>query len=470
MNALTVAALVGALLRTTLALAASYLAATGLLRWRRSSSPFLHRAACVLALAQGWWFVRFAVDVPWYEPAASRPAIAAPVFEAAGLPPLPEASAPPVMAISSNRELAAAASSPRWNWRHGLVVVWVTGALMAVAREAIRYLRFVRAAPLGEPADAEDDAAWRQLLALRGVRYPIPLRMTARLGPVLCRLPGGYRLLAPREAWRALSSEARLALLRHELAHYERRDVWKSLAVRMLVLPHWFNPLAWRAVRHFDEAAEWACDAAACKTSPETAPAYGKALLSLAVGRAPQAILNTAAQGCGLALRIERILAPTLPEDSTMKKTLWISIAAVILLAGGLEFKLVARGEEDRADRASSPAHDAAVQAMLEASKKTWEVTAMEFDNGRVTLSDVYVWSRRLLETERLASKDKDGEYDALLQHWRRMRVLHNKIQALFDVAARGGEAQKLHATSFYVAEAELWLVDAGGQAPGDED
>src|SRR5262249_54471037 len=56
--------------------------------------------------------------------------------------------------------------------------------------------------------------------------------------------------------WRQLDSGERLAILRHELAHYRRGDLWKSLVARLLALPHWFNPLAWRAGRRFDEAAE----------------------------------------------------------------------------------------------------------------------------------------------------------------------------------------------------------------------
>lgn len=159
-----------------------------------------------------------------------------------------------------------------------------------------------------------------------------------------------------------------------------------------------------------------------------------------------------------------------------MNKQHWLGIAAVMLLAGGIELKLVAYSAEPQAganasgSRPSSPQHDKAVKTLLETARNTWDETAREYDNGRVTLAEVYAWSRRLLDAERMAAADKGGEIDALMRHWKRMQVLHNKIQALFDAAARGGEAQKLHATSFYVAEAELWLVDAGGQAPGDED
>jgi len=75
------------------------------------------------------------------------------------------------------------------------------------------------------------------------------------MGPVLCRLPGGWELLLPLDLWRRLTPAGRLAVLRHELAHLKRADAWKSLLVRLLAVPHWFNPAAWWAVHKFDEAA-----------------------------------------------------------------------------------------------------------------------------------------------------------------------------------------------------------------------
>jgi beta-lactamase regulating signal transducer with metallopeptidase domain len=466
MNALAAADLLAALLRTTLALSATYLLARGALRLTKSSSPLVHRAACVLALAQGWWFARLAIDVPWYDPPARRPLPAAPILEAAE---------PPIVAESTTSEalvaeVGAEHSTSVWQWQTVVVALWLAGALVAVVREAVHYLRFARNVPLGAAPAPEDEAEWLALQAQCNVRRPIPLRMTEDLGPLLCRFPGGYRLLAPRHAWRELSPEARMAVLRHELAHYERGDVWKSLAARILALPQWFNPLAWLAVRHFDEAAEWACDAAACGAAPEDAPAYGKALLSLAVGRAQHTVLNTAAQGRGLALRIGRILAPNSIEDSKMKKTLWMAVAAIVLFAGGIEWRVVARAAEDQVDRSNSPEHEKAVQLLLETAKQAWDVTAAEYDNGTVTLEMVYLWSRRLLEAERIAAKNKDDEIAALARHWKRMHVLYIKTKALFDAGARGGETQKVKSTSFYVAEAELWLANAGSQAPGDSD
>ena len=116
------------------------------------------------------------------------------------------------------------------------------------------------ACPKSNQLSRTGTAQWRGLLAAADVRRPIRLRVTADVGPLLCRRLGGYELMIPAELWRDLNVAQREAILRHELADYLRGDVWKSLAVRVLMLPHWFNPAAWWAVRRFDEAGEWACD------------------------------------------------------------------------------------------------------------------------------------------------------------------------------------------------------------------
>ena len=102
----------------------------------------------------------------------------------------------------------------------------------------------------------------------------VPLWVTANVGPLLCLVPRGYRLVVPAGLWQRLAPAGRLSILRHELAHLQRRDLLKSILVRLLMLPHWFNPLAWLAVRRFDEAAEWACDEVAKGADLEGCRAY----------------------------------------------------------------------------------------------------------------------------------------------------------------------------------------------------
>ena len=182
--------------------------------------------------------------------------------------------------------LPKSAESPIWAevdpWRT-LTFVWVAGMGAIAMAWLAGYLWFVLRLPIGRTVDDLWESEWRTSLDARGVRRSIPLRVTANLGPMLCRLPQGYALVVPEPLWRELDESGRRAILRHELAHYERGDVWWSLLARVLALPQWFNPTSWYCVRKFDEAAEWACDRAALAEQPVTV--YARALLRLGTDR-----------------------------------------------------------------------------------------------------------------------------------------------------------------------------------------
>ena len=180
--------------------------------------------------------------------------------------------------------------------------LWATGIAFIAGRSAWAYVRFVRRFPASRetPPDWADE--WTSLQLEAGLPGSVPLVVAEHAGPVLCRLPRGYRLIVPADAWRTLEPSQRLLILRHELAHIERHDVWKSLAMRILALPHWFNPLVWRIVRRFDESAEWACDEAAAGAAPERVPDYARALLQLSHRAQPAFFATSAARSAGLAL------------------------------------------------------------------------------------------------------------------------------------------------------------------------
>ncbi len=168
------------------------------------------------------------------------------------------------------------------------------------------------------------------------------MRVTDDLGPLLCRRPRGYELLVPAGLWRELSPSQRSAILRHELAHYRRGDVWKSLAAHVLALPQWFNPLVWLAVRRFDEAAEWACDLAATQGQPR-ATDYARALVRLGEAVTQHASYSPAAHGRTLAVRVRRLLSSGTLEDSIMKKIALMAAAAALVVVGIVRVELVAR-------------------------------------------------------------------------------------------------------------------------------
>jgi len=415
MSELAVTLLLG-LARTTAILAVAALAVYGLLRLTRASSPAVHRAAWCLVLLQGWLWFRLPVGIPWYE--AVGPALPA---ESAGGPPRdpqpghgvtgllsapaeskpeanPAGTAGPTeadSAIPAHPAGPSEAAQPLWPVI--LTAVWFAGMGLLVAGWLGCYLVFLSLLPRGQRAGEGWIDQWEELLRSRRIRRAIPMRVTVRTGPVLCRLPRGYQLLVPASLWERLDPAGRLSILRHELAHLERGDVWKSLWVRLLALPHWFNPLAWWAVRRFDEAAEWACDQEACGTSPQARPEYAKALVLLGESAAP-VLLRPAARGRRLSQRIRRLLDSDRKEDSLMKKLIVLGAALVLLLVCLLRFDLVAKepaagvGPALPADSAPAATPDAATPALTGGPSDAGTISGRIIDPAGKPASGADVW------------------------------------------------------------------------------
>ena len=185
-----------------------------------------------------------------------------------------QATATPAMTVRSSGQQVIP-------WARLFALAWVAGVVFLAGRTLRNYCRFWVNLPRELQPEPEWLTEWNQLQRSEGIRSPVPLYVTEHVGPMLCRGPDGYRLIVPVDHWSELQPTQRLAILRHELQHLLRGDVWKSLGIRVLALLQWFNPAVWWAVNRFDECAEWVCDEAAKQAEPALVADYARALLSL---------------------------------------------------------------------------------------------------------------------------------------------------------------------------------------------
>ncbi len=237
-------------------------------RQLRTRSPALTRAICILVVVTGLAFVRIPLSVPWLRDRAVAPQV---VPQAGALPPV--VGLGPPQADPINRQVERPQPIPdqptpdqstdkRWPWTWpGLIAgAWFAGMVLIPAVWTYRYARFIRQVPRSSVVDSEWQSDWEHVCRDESRPIPISLLVTAQLGPALVWRPVGYQLVVPTSSGQRLSRDQRRAFLRHELEHWRRSDLWKSLAMRLACLPHWFNPAGWWAARRFDEAAEWDCD------------------------------------------------------------------------------------------------------------------------------------------------------------------------------------------------------------------
>jgi hypothetical protein len=112
---------------------------------------------------------------------------------------------------------------------------------------------------------------------------------------------------------------------------------------------------------------------------------------------------------------------------------------------------------------AQQPKVDELAKVKLEAARRTFEAYWESFRAGQVILDPVHTWSVRWLHAE---PKDTNRPPIAALRaHLERMR----ELKAIIDAQFQAGEIGATYALSavYFVAEAELWVVEAEQKAKG---
>jgi polysaccharide export outer membrane protein len=317
--------LVVGIIRTTLVTSVATIAVWILLAWLRVRSPLAHRSAWVLVIVQGWLLWSWTWRVEFQRANANDSA--APVLEVIHQSNavvraivLPNASQlPTLVTLELFLNLALAA--------------WGMGMLLLVTIGLAQYCKMFFAAPPGEvPSNPEWKAELIQVRCACTLRSSIELRVTHQLGPLVCWVPRVFLVLVPRALWAKLARAQRVAILHHELAHCERGDLWKNLAVRLLALPQWFNPLVWLAVQKFEEAGEWACDERAARAMGNSTTDYARTLVQVADFAARVPCGTVGITGGELSRRVKRVLQISNKEVHEMRGF----IVSVLLVAVAL--------------------------------------------------------------------------------------------------------------------------------------
>jgi beta-lactamase regulating signal transducer with metallopeptidase domain len=145
------------------------------------------------------------------------------------------------------------------SWHLMLIAGWLAGALIALVRLAVGWLRLERSLSRAEPVSNAQLATDVAALAIQaGIAAPRLAALDDLASPIAAR---GRRILLPSWAVELLDREQLRAMLAHETAHIARRDpAWKFASAVWCAL-FWFVPLAPLARRRLDEIAEISCDA-----------------------------------------------------------------------------------------------------------------------------------------------------------------------------------------------------------------
>ncbi|KAA1262018.1 BlaR1 peptidase M56 [Rubripirellula obstinata] len=206
-----------------------------------------------------------------------------------------------VWAPSSLRSLPDAALSNsglqnlNLDWGACLIAVWCLGSLMMlvwVCRSASRMRRLIEYRgrfdlsatkvlhqSVADPLETSLPKNFPEVWLVDAFVSPMLYCDTAFGFSRSCRLSDKPIIVFPRTLWNQMDRQSRVVLLKHELAHWSRRDQWVRWIEVIAMVFLWWHPLVWIARRQIESCEERCCDAAATTGQPEQRRVYAEAIL-----------------------------------------------------------------------------------------------------------------------------------------------------------------------------------------------
>jgi|GEM_PF-5516822 len=229
------------------------------------------------------------------------------------------------------------------------VAVSVLGSLALLLMCVSRVQQIERLVRHAEPASQwlqERVAVASRQMRLK--RVPSIRIVHGTISPFLWGTWRGPLIILPIGLISTMDPESVDLIIKHELAHYARRDHWTNSFATTLTILFWWNPVVWWARRELRIQQEWCCDRMVLAQDRNQSVRYAETLLAAVDFVASNAVTcpspATTFGSCNtLKRRVEMIVA----QHSLPFKSNWVSVFlfALIVLPLGL-----ANAEEEKKD------------------------------------------------------------------------------------------------------------------------
>ncbi|MFO7907053.1 MAG: M56 family metallopeptidase [Planctomycetota bacterium] len=245
-------------------------------------------------------------------------------------------------------------------WGKVLLAGWATGSLFWFLLAVTRLVRFRRVLRLAhrEPGNVESQV--RHIASRYGLHdVPRVLVADAKVPPLVWSLGGRAAIVLPSGLLSRLSTAERAGLLAHELAHLRRRDHWVRWFEFVVLGLYWWNPVAWWAKAHIQQAEEECCDAWVLWAYPASVRQYAQTLVDTVeyLADSREFRLNTVptfSQGDSLRRRIEMIVSSKVDRRLSwrLRSVVVLTVLAVAPISlSGNQTDVDERGEKDGSQR-----------------------------------------------------------------------------------------------------------------------
>lgn len=242
-------------------------------------TPFLSKRYSAKCLYYAWLVIVIALILP------IRPQIDITLAQTpAGKPPY--ANIVGILgAISGQNSLSnvitAVPSEMPVQWYQIIGVLWLTGALCFLGWHIFHHVRFMNTVKRWSGA-AEVSLVTDTLLRLKkdmGIKQEITIKSCACVkSPMMTGLLKPVILLPETD----LSPEELLFILKHELVHYKRKDLWCKLLIMAALTIHWFNPIVHLMSRAILNQCEISCDEEVLKNADiDSRVRYGETIIGV---------------------------------------------------------------------------------------------------------------------------------------------------------------------------------------------
>lgn len=273
------------------------------------------------------WLV---IAIGWLIP--FRPLIELPFLSAQSTdaPLMPVQLAPASPMINNTAEVLTTAhetvaNAPELSISTIAVFIWATGVIFMLAYHVLRHRHFMKIA--GRWSEAVTTPEILNLMdALKkeqGIKAKIECKTCSSVSSPM--MVGFFHPIVLMPSVQLSENELTL-ILKHELTHYKRRDLWYKAMILTATVLHWFNPVAYFMARAASVQCEISCDALVLRNADmQTRKQYGKTIIAVVRnGRTHQTALSTNFYGGkrGMKNRIASML------DSNIKKPVSLSFVS----------------------------------------------------------------------------------------------------------------------------------------------
>ncbi len=294
-------------------------------------TPLLTKRYSVKSLYYAWLVLVVGLIIP-YRPQFSHPIVKLDMPVDAAMPVVHAAGGAPAAANAPNVLASAAPQMAQVTWWQIGLVVWLAGMVLFLAYHIIRHHRFLKLTAHWSEAvtDGPMLILLQKLKTQMGISQTIGLQVCGCIGSPMMIGFTRPRILLPKADF--AQDELRF-ILKHELVHYKRRDLWyKGLALAATAI-HWFNPIVHLMAKEIDRQCELSCDAEVVRsTDADTRLSYSETIIGVVRYKSKlQTALSTNFYGGkkGMKSRIFSIM------DMSKKKVGAAVLCAALLLTMG---------------------------------------------------------------------------------------------------------------------------------------